>query len=151
MLGGSVLSFAASLQRPVTVSRNPQEAHRRRLTGSALDAGGEPLVLDRLPNLLTNDFQLGSSGRVVAYAREAEEITWKLRATRMEDECSAHSKDSAEEARFEDHVVSRRSLAGSCGIGCGWAIRRPVVAREQERGEIDFTRHVVVRDACRDT
>jgi hypothetical protein len=56
----------------------------------------------------------------------------------MEDESSAHSEDATEQTGFEDHVVSRRSLARSRGIGCGWAVGRPVVPSEHERGEIDL-------------
>src|SRR5262245_58565819 len=60
----------------------------------------------------------------------------------MEDKCSAQSEGSTEETSFEDHVVSRRSLAGSRAIGCGCAIGRPVVVREHERREIDLTRQL---------
>lgn len=57
----------------------------------------------------------------------------------MEDKCSAQFEGPTEETGFEDHVVSRRSLAGPRGIGCGWAIGCPVAAREHERREIDLT------------
>ena len=176
--GGSFLSFAASLryradrvpsscherppsiQCPLAVSRDAQEAHGRRLLGAALrqgklpphplDAGCAPLVLDRLPKLLIDDSHLGSGGRVaVAYARETEEIAWKLCAARMKDECSAHSEGCTEETGFEDHVVSRRRLAGCRVIGCGWAIGRPVVVREHERREIDLTRQLEEPLQCR--
>jgi hypothetical protein len=43
-----------------------------------LDAGCAPLVLDHLPKLLIDDSHLGGGGRVVAYARETQEIAWKL-------------------------------------------------------------------------
>ena len=56
----------------------------------------------------------------------------------MEDEGAVHSEGSTEKAGFEDHIVSRRSLTGSRGRGCGQAGRRPVVAREYEDGEVDF-------------
>src|SRR5207249_1856117 len=86
---------------------------------------------------------LGSGGRVaVEHARKTEEIGRKLRATRMEDEGSAHAEGPTEKAGFEDHVVSRRRLAGSRGIGCGWAVGRPVVASEHERREIDLLREL---------
>jgi hypothetical protein len=58
----------------------------------------------------------------------------------MKNEGSAHSKDAAEKTGFEDDVVSRRSLTGPRGRGCGWADRRPVVPSERERGEIHFMR-----------
>ena len=60
----------------------------------------------------------------------------------MEDEGSAHSEDSTEEAGFEDDVVSRRSLTGFRGSGCGRAGGRPVVPGEHERGEVDFMREL---------
>src|SRR6476620_9697125 len=60
----------------------------------------------------------------------------------MEDECSAHSKRSTEEAGFEDDVVSRRRLTGSRWIRCEWTLGRPVVVREHERREIDLTRQL---------
>jgi hypothetical protein len=56
----------------------------------------------------------------------------------MEDESSAHPEDATEKTGFEDHVVSRRSLAGSRGIGCGWAVGRPIVPSEHERCELDL-------------
>src|SRR5215831_3503639 len=93
-------------QRPIAVSRDLQEAHRRRLQGAALregelppqalDAGRAPLGFNRLPKLLIDDFQLGGRRGFVAHARETEQITWKLRATRMENECSAHSEGCTE-------------------------------------------------------
>src|SRR5215472_1571211 len=60
----------------------------------------------------------------------------------MENKCSAQSEGATEETGFEDHVVSRRSLAGSRTIGFGCAISRPVVVREHERREIDLTRQL---------
>jgi hypothetical protein len=58
----------------------------------------------------------------------------------MEDEGSAHSEGSTEEAGFEDDIVSRRSLTGPRGRGCGRAGGRPVVPSERKRGEVDFMR-----------
>ena len=58
----------------------------------------------------------------------------------MEDEGSAHSEDATEKTGFEDDIVSRRSLTGSRGRGCGRADCRPVVPSEHERGEVDFMR-----------
>ena len=58
----------------------------------------------------------------------------------MEDEGPAHAKDAAEQARFEDDVVSRRILTGFRGRGGGRAGGRPVVPGEHERGEVDFMR-----------
>jgi hypothetical protein len=58
----------------------------------------------------------------------------------MKDEGSAHSKDATEKTGFEDDIVSRRSLTGSRGSGCGLAGRGPVVHSECERGEVDFMR-----------
>src|SRR5439155_12586247 len=141
------------LQPSVAVSRDPQEAHGRRLLGAALrqgklppqalDAGDAALILDRLPKLLIDGSHLGSGRRfAVPYARETEKIAGKLCATRMEDESSAHSEGATEKAGFEDHVVSRRSLAGSRGIGCGGADGRPVVPSEHEGGEIDLMREL---------
>ena len=89
-----------------------------------------------------HDSHLGGCGFFVAYARETEEIAWQLCATRMQNERPAHSEDATEETGFEDHVISRRSLAGSRRIGCGWTQGCPVVAREHERGEIDLTRQL---------
>src|SRR5262249_29475194 len=67
------------------------------LAPQAFDANVLALVRDRLPKLLVDDFHLGRGGRsVVAYAGQAEEIAWKLRAVRMDDEGSAHSEDSTE-------------------------------------------------------
>jgi hypothetical protein len=56
----------------------------------------------------------------------------------MEDERPAHPEGATEKTGFEDHVVSRRGLAGPRGIGCGWGVGRPVVPSEHERGEIDL-------------
>src|SRR4029079_12983403 len=77
---------------------------------------------------------------VVPYGREAEEIARKLRAARVEDERSAHSKDSTEEAGFEDDIVSRSSLTRRCERRCGRVGGRPVVLSENEGGEIHFMR-----------
>jgi hypothetical protein len=60
----------------------------------------------------------------------------------MEDERSAHSEDSTEKAGFEHDIVSRRSLTGFRGRGCGQARCRPVVPGERERGEVDFMREL---------
>ena len=49
-----------------------------------------------------------------------------------------HPEGSTEKAGFDDDIVSRRSLTGSRGRGCGQAGCRPVVARECEGGEVDF-------------
>ena len=58
----------------------------------------------------------------------------------MKDEGSAHSKDATEKTGFEDDIVSRRSLTGSRGRGCGLAGCRPVVPSECECGKVDFMR-----------
>jgi hypothetical protein len=58
----------------------------------------------------------------------------------MEDERSAHSEHSTEKTRFEDDIVSRRSLTRLLGRGCGRACCRPVVLSERERGKVDFMR-----------
>src|SRR5262249_47185283 len=77
------------------------------------DTGNATLVLDRIPELLADGLYLGRGGRfAVPYAREAEQIGWKLRAPRMENEGSAPSKGYAEKAGFEDDIISRRSLIG---------------------------------------
>ena len=60
----------------------------------------------------------------------------------MEDERSPHSERSTEKTGFENHVVSRRSLDGCSGIGCGWAVGRPIVPSEYERREIDLMREL---------
>src|SRR3990172_6143629 len=101
------------------------------LPPQALYACDAALALDRLPKLLVDDFYLGR-GRsfAVAYAGKPEEIARKLRAARMEDEGSVHSEGSTEKASFEDDIVSRRSLTGSRGWGCGRVGRRPVVTGE---------------------
>ena len=94
-------------------------------------------------SFLIDDSHVGSGRRFfVPYARQTEQIAGELGATRMENESSAHSEGATEKTGFEDHVVSRRSLAGFRGIGCGWAVRRPVVPSEHERGEIDFMREL---------
>jgi pimeloyl-ACP methyl ester carboxylesterase len=49
----------------------------------------------------------------------------------------------------EDHVVSRRGLAGARGIRHGWAVGRPVVPSEHERGEIDLLRELKEPIQCR--
>jgi hypothetical protein len=66
----------------------------------------------------------------------------------MEDEGSAHSEGSTEKAGFEDDIVSRRSLTGSRGRGCGRASGRPVVPSERERGEVDFMRKLEESVQC---
>jgi hypothetical protein len=137
----------------VAVSRDPQEAHggglpqaalrQEKLPPQALDASDSALVLDRLPKLLVDYSYLGRGRRfAVPYAREAEEIARKLRAARMEDEGSAHSEGSTEKAGFEDDIVSRRSLTGCRGRGCGRAGGRPVVPSERERREVNFMREL---------
>src|SRR4029078_9457539 len=112
------------------------------LPPQALDAGEPALVLDRVPKLLIDDSYLGRGRRAVPYARETAEIGRELRDTRMEDERSAHSERAPEETGCEDHVVSRRGLAGSGGIGGGGAVGRPIVPSEHERGEIDIMREL---------
>ena len=66
----------------------------------------------------------------------------------MEDEGSVHSEGSTEKAGFEDDIVSRRSLTGSRGRGCGQAGCRPVVPSEYERGEVDFMRKLEEAGQC---
>ena len=115
----------------------------------AFDTCEAALVFDRLPKRLIDDSHLGR-GRCFAeqYAREPEEIARELRAARMQDEGSAHPEDSSEKAGFEDDIVSRRSLTGSRGRGCGEAGCRPVVPGECERGEVDFMRKLEETDQC---
>ena len=118
---------AAHIQRPVTVSRDPQEAHRRRLPVAplrqgelppqAFDAGDPALRLDRLPKLLIDGSHFGSGPRgLVPYAGKTQKVARKLCAACVKNERSAHSEDAAEQTGLEDHVVSRRSLAGFLGI-----------------------------------
>src|SRR6185436_6583490 len=89
---GTVLlpGAADDLQRPLAVTRDPQEAHRRRLARAslgqgelppeALDAGHPALVLDRLPELLIDHAHLGRGRRpVIPYASETQKIARKLR------------------------------------------------------------------------
>jgi hypothetical protein len=45
-------------------------------------------------------------------------------------------------------LVSRRSLTGSRGRGCGQGGCRPVVPSERERGEVDFMRKLEEADQC---
>jgi hypothetical protein len=66
----------------------------------------------------------------------------------MEDEGSVHSEGSTEKASFEDDIVSRRSLTGSRGWGCGRVGRRPVVTGEYEGGEVDFMRKLEEASKC---
>src|SRR5205823_3267231 len=95
------------------------------------------LALDRVPKLLVDDSYLGIGQRVVVtHAREAEEIGWKLRAVRVEDEGSAHSEHSTEKARFEDDIVSRRSLAGFGSGRCREARARPVVPSKDKSRKV---------------
>src|SRR5262249_24640911 len=151
---------AAQLQRAGAVSRDPQEADGRRLAGGplgqgelppeALDAGDAALVLDRLPHLLADGSHLRNARPfAVAYGRETEQIARKLRATGMEDESAAHSEGATEQPGLEDHVVSRRGLAGGRRIRCGWAGGRPVVPSEHERREIDLMRELEEPFQCR--
>ena len=144
---------AGQLQRAVAVSRNLQKTHGRRLLLGALrqgklpphafDAGDAALVLDRVAKLLADDFHHGGGGRsVVAHAREAEEIGWKLRAAGVQDEGSAHPEDSAEQAGLEDDIISRRCLTGRRRRLCSRGVRRPVVLSEHERREVDFARQL---------
>jgi hypothetical protein len=58
----------------------------------------------------------------------------------MEDERPAHSKDSAEKAGLENHIVSWRSLSGCRRRRCRLAHTGPIVLSEHESGEVDFTR-----------
>ena len=48
---------------------------------------------------------------------QAEQVRRKLRIARVQYECSAHAENTAEEPRFEDDIVSRRSLTGVAGRG----------------------------------
>jgi hypothetical protein len=66
----------------------------------------------------------------------------------MKDEGSVHPEDSTEKAGLEDDIVSRRSLTGSRGRGCGLAGCGPVVPSECERGEVDFMRKLEQADQC---
>src|SRR5688572_24195903 len=60
----------------------------------------------------------------------------------MKNEGSAHSECSTKKSGFEDHVVSRSSLAGFHGIGCCWTVVRPIIMSEDERRKIDFMRQL---------
>src|SRR5215217_1967097 len=102
--------------------------------------GDAPLVLNRLPKLLVDDFHLRGRNRAVSYGCKPEEIARKLRAACMEDKSSAHSEHSTEKAGFENHIVSRRSLTGPRRMDGGLTDRRPIVLSEGERGEVDFMR-----------
>src|SRR6478752_2398587 len=114
----------------------------------ALDACHAALVLDRLPKLLVDDSHLRRGRLAVSYRRKPEEVARKFRAACMKDEGSAHSKDATEKTGFEDDIVSRRSLTGSRGRGCGRAGCRPVVPSECERGEVDFMRKLEEAAQC---
>ena len=96
-----------------------------------------PSALDRVPKLLIDDCYIGSGQRfVVAHAGEAEEIAWKLRAVRLEDEGAAHSEHSTEKPRFEDDIVSWRSLAGFGNGRWRKARARPVVPSKHESRKV---------------
>ena len=56
----------------------------------------------------------------------------------MQDESSAHSQYSSEKAGFKDHVISRRGLTGSGGIGRSLIVCRPIVPGKHKSGEIDL-------------
>jgi hypothetical protein len=56
----------------------------------------------------------------------------------MENKCSAHSKNTAEETGFEHDVIAWRRLTRLKLRGRRRAARRPVVLRKDERREIDF-------------
>src|SRR5262249_6470030 len=140
-------------ERAVAVSRDPEEAHGRRLAGAALRQGELPpqtldtaeaaLVLDRLPKLLIDRSHLGRGQRLaVPDAGETKEIARKLGAARVENERSAHSQDAAEQPGLEHHIVARSGLTSFLGIGCGWAMGRPVVSSEHEGREIDLVREL---------
>ena len=97
------------------------------------------LVLDRLAELLADDLHLVGGDRfAVSHAGETEEIGRKLRAAGMEDEASAHAEHAAEQAGFEDDIVSRRGLTGLRFGGSGRADGGPVVLREHEGGKVDL-------------
>src|SRR6476661_10927940 len=87
----------------------------------ALDACHAALVRGRLPKLLVDDSHLRRGRLAVSYGRKPEEVARKLRAFCMKDEGSAHSKDATEKTGFEDDIVSRGSLTGTLGRGCGLA------------------------------
>ena len=100
-------------------------------------------IFDRLAQFLANGFNLFLGRRVaVTYGGEAEEVGRKLGAAGVENEGAAHAEDAAEEARFEDDIVSRRGLTGFAGRRCGHVHRRPVVLGEQEGGEIHLMREL---------
>ena len=90
----------------------------------------------------------GGGRAVVAYAREAEQISWKLGAAGVQDEGSAHSQDSAEKAGFENDIVSRRRLARHRRRLCSRAVRRPVVLSEHERRKVNFARQLEKTFQC---
>jgi hypothetical protein len=66
----------------------------------------------------------------------------------MEDERAAHSEDPTEKASLEDDIVSRGSLTGFRGRGCGHAGCRPIVPSERERREVDFMRKLDEAGQC---
>src|SRR5215510_4948731 len=110
-----------------------------KLPPQAFDTGNAAFVLDRLAELLVDNSHLGRGGRsAVPYTRKAEEIGWKLRAARMDNESSTHSEDSAKKAGFEDDIISRRSLTGLRLGQCQRTVSRPVVLSERECREVDF-------------
>jgi hypothetical protein len=97
------------------------------------------LVLDCFSDFLVDGFHLGRRHcAVVSHAREAEEIARKFRVARMEYEGSAHAEDTAEQACFEDDIVSRGSLTGPGLRRSQRGARRPVVLRKHKCREIDF-------------
>jgi hypothetical protein len=135
------------------LSRDFQQADGRRLFRRArrerklppfsFDAGETAFILDRFAKLLADDFHHGGCGRsVVAYAREAKEIGWKLRAAGMQNEGSAHSEDSTEQPGLEDNIIPRGCLTRRGRGLSSWGVRRPVVLSERKRREIDFARQL---------
>jgi len=98
------------------------------------------LLLDRLAELLVHAAHVGrGQGLGVAHRRHSEEIGRQLRTLGVEDERAAHAEGSAEETRLENDVVTRRCLGRGAGIG---GAARPVVLREDERGEVDLPRQL---------
>jgi hypothetical protein len=117
------------------------------LPQQALDACDTALVLDRLPKLLVE--ALISEGVVASPYHTHVNLRRSLGSFEplaWEDEGSAHSKDSTEQACFEDDIVSRRGLTGFRDRGRGRPGCSPVVPRKYERGEVDFMRKLEEAD-----
>src|SRR3954470_8429750 len=129
--------MAGQFERTVAVARDSQQAHRGRFEGvafrqgklppAAFDVGDTPLALDRRAELLVDGSHLGRAQLAVAYAGEAEEVTRKLCAVRVQNKGPAHAQRSTEKAGFEDDVVPGRRLARFGGRSCRRAVARPVV------------------------